>query len=148
MPRDDRTYITVHDGMPEHPKVEGLSDAAFRLLIKSMFLSRDGYIDVGSLPAKTRGEFWDAGIMSAAGLLYIHNDLFRGPYRERDNRDHLPTEIRKAVYERDGYRCVTCSADRPLSLDHIYPWSLGGGDELENLQTLCVPCNCRKGARI
>ena len=34
MPRDDRTYIRLHDGMPDHPKVEGLSDAAFRLLVR------------------------------------------------------------------------------------------------------------------
>lgn len=34
MPRDPRVYITVHNGMPEHPKVEGLSDGAFRLLIE------------------------------------------------------------------------------------------------------------------
>src|SRR6266516_115465 len=34
MPRDDRTYIRVHDGMPDHPKIEGLSDAAFRLLVR------------------------------------------------------------------------------------------------------------------
>lgn len=33
MPRDERTYITVHDGMPEHPKIEGLSDGAFRALV-------------------------------------------------------------------------------------------------------------------
>jgi len=30
---DDRTYIRVHDGMPDHPKIEPLSDAAFRLLV-------------------------------------------------------------------------------------------------------------------
>lgn len=33
MPRDPRTYITVHDGMPEHHKIEALSDKAFRVLI-------------------------------------------------------------------------------------------------------------------
>lgn len=33
MPRDPRTYITVHDGMPEHHKIEALSDRAFRVLI-------------------------------------------------------------------------------------------------------------------
>lgn len=147
MPRDERTFITVHDGMPEHPKVEGLSDAAFRVLIRCMFQSRDGYIDVDSIPGKIRHEFWDVGIMTAAGLLVIHDDLFRGPYRQRDHRARIPTGLRLAVYERDDYRCVTCGADRPLSLDHIYPWSLGGKDTLENLQTMCVPCNCRKGAR-
>lgn len=30
---DPRTYITVHDGMPDHPKIAGLSDAAFRALV-------------------------------------------------------------------------------------------------------------------
>jgi hypothetical protein len=33
MARDPRTYITLHDGMPEHHKVEALSDKAFRALI-------------------------------------------------------------------------------------------------------------------
>lgn len=33
MPRDPRTFITVHDGMPEHHKIEALSDKAFRALI-------------------------------------------------------------------------------------------------------------------
>ena len=33
MTSDVRTYITVHDGMPEHHKIEALSDKAFRVLI-------------------------------------------------------------------------------------------------------------------
>ena len=33
MPKDKRVYITVHNGMPEHPKVETLTDAAFRALV-------------------------------------------------------------------------------------------------------------------
>lgn len=32
--RDDSTYILVHDSITDHPKIEGLSDAAFRLLIE------------------------------------------------------------------------------------------------------------------
>lgn len=32
---DTRTYIRVHDGMPDHPKVDGLSDKAFRLLVEA-----------------------------------------------------------------------------------------------------------------
>lgn len=35
MPRDERVYITVHNGMPDHPKIAGLSDGAFRLLMKA-----------------------------------------------------------------------------------------------------------------
>lgn len=32
---DDRTYIKLHDGMPGHPKVRGLSDKAFRTLVRA-----------------------------------------------------------------------------------------------------------------
>ena len=43
-----RTYIRVHDGMADHPKIAPLSDAAFRLLLETwMWCSRqhtDGYI--------------------------------------------------------------------------------------------------------
>ena len=32
---DDRTYIRVHDGMPGHPKIRGLSDKAFRTMVSA-----------------------------------------------------------------------------------------------------------------
>jgi hypothetical protein len=32
---DERPFIRVHDGMPDHPKVDGLSDKAFRLLVET-----------------------------------------------------------------------------------------------------------------
>lgn len=61
-------------------------------------------------------------------------------------RPHIPDGLRRKVYERDGYKCVRCGATDHLSLDHIWPWSLGGKDEESNLQTLCRSCNSRKGA--
>lgn len=33
----------------------------------------------------------------------------------------------------------------PLTVDHIIPKSLGGSDELENLQPMCAGCNVKKG---
>lgn len=46
---DERTYIRVHDGMPDHPKVIGLSDAAFRLYVSAMcWCSR--YLTDGIVP--------------------------------------------------------------------------------------------------
>ena len=33
MSRDKRVYITVHNGMPEHFKIEALSDKSFRCLL-------------------------------------------------------------------------------------------------------------------
>lgn len=35
-----------------------------------------------------------------------------------------------------------------MEVDHIKPWSAGGGDELYNLQPLCKPCNRAKGNRM
>lgn len=63
-------------------------------------------------------------------------------------RPPIPQETRIAVYERDGNKCSTCGTTENLSLDHIHPWSLGGPDTIDNLQTLCRGCNSKKGARV
>lgn len=49
------------------------------------------------------------------------------------------------VLARDGLKCVHCGATEHLHVDHIEPWSMGGKTELENLQTLCLSCNVKKG---
>ncbi len=59
----------------------------------------------------------------------------------------IPASLRRAVYERDEYRCVTCRSHIDLTLDHIYPESLGGETTEANLQTMCRPCNLRKGVQ-
>jgi hypothetical protein len=55
--------------------------------------------------------------------------------------------LRWRVWRRDGLRCVVCGAESRLTIDHIYPVSLGGTNDESNLQTLCRSCNSRKGAR-
>lgn len=35
-----------------------------------------------------------------------------------------------------------------LSIDHIHPERHGGTLDEDNLQTLCRPCNSRKGSRV
>lgn len=68
---------------------------------------------------------------------------------ERKRLERIELErLRPFVYERDGYRCRRCGAEEPLSVDHIIPRSKGGPTTLENLQTLCCPCNSSKGDRI
>lgn len=47
-----------------------------------------------------------------------------------------------------GNRCVKCGSTEELTIDHIIPLSKGGGDEPQNWQTLCKPCNVRKGNRM
>jgi 5-methylcytosine-specific restriction endonuclease McrA len=56
---------------------------------------------------------------------------------------------RRALFARDGWRCVYCgSATSRLTLDHVIPRSRGGESIWENVVTSCAPCNMRKGNRL
>lgn len=79
---DDRTYIRLHDGMPGHPKVRGLTDKAFRTLVRawcycSQYLT-DGEVvaaaarDLG--PKKTWDELVAAGLAESAPSGYLMHD--------------------------------------------------------------------------
>ena len=58
-------------------------------------------------------------------------------------------EKRQAIYERDERSCCYCGRheselDEALTLDHVRPVELGGGNEAANLVTCCRRCNCAK----
>lgn len=55
--------------------------------------------------------------------------------------------IRPLILERDRRRCVRCGSTERLEVDHVISLARGGSSEVENLQTLCLPCNRAKGAR-
>jgi len=55
---------------------------------------------------------------------------------------------RRALFARDGWRCVYCgSSGGRLTLDHVVPRSRGGNSVWENVVTSCAPCNLHKGDR-
>lgn len=98
----------------------------------------------------------DSDRLRAIAMAELANELMKGA-------DQVPTGLRAAVLERDGYQCKGCGwspdrmiytgadalADiRGLEVDHVYPRALGGSNDLSNLQTLCSDCNARKGARV
>ena len=61
---------------------------------------------------------------------------------------HIPGDVKRAVWARDGGRCVQCQDNRYLEYDHIIPHSLGGANTYNNVQLLCRQCNSDKGDRI
>jgi hypothetical protein len=70
-------------------------------------------------------------------------DAFTSPARRA-----IPDEVKVFVWNRDGGRCVTCSAKDRLEFDHVIPLALGGANTARNLQLLCEACNRGKGAGV
>src|SRR3954471_6889257 len=64
----------------------------------------------------------------------------RVPYRAQ-----VPL-TRRAVFARDGGRCVYCGA-AASSLDHVVPRSRGGAHTWENVVASCARCNHTKADR-
>ena len=57
---------------------------------------------------------------------------------------------RKAVFERTQGRCGYCGVaieSHALTIDHIFPKSRGGRNDVENLMLACRPCNGGKGTK-
>jgi len=68
---------------------------------------------------------------------------------EHRKRGHRPISgsIRYEVLSRAKFKCELCgiSADeKSIEVDHIFPKSLGGKDDLTNYQALCYSCNAAK----
>jgi hypothetical protein len=57
----------------------------------------------------------------------------------------IPEDVKRFVYERDKGRCVACASDELIQYSHVVPWSMGGGNEPENVRLLCAGCNRRQG---
>lgn len=61
--------------------------------------------------------------------------------------DFLP-DIKEAIFKRDRYKCVLCGRGTKegveLCADHVKPKDKGGGNSIDNGQTLCMECNLRK----
>jgi 5-methylcytosine-specific restriction endonuclease McrA len=96
----------------------------------------------------------DKAVPVAAGELVLHSErsavsvpvvvrltrFVRVPYRAT-----VPL-TRRAVFARDGGRCVYCSAPA-TSLDHVIPKSRGGPHTWDNVVSACARCNHVKADR-
>ncbi len=67
-----------------------------------------------------------------------------GPGKTRRGGRHVPAEIRRAVWTRDGGQCRytdgegrRCTARHRLELHHRFPYGYGGGPTVENICLMC-----------
>jgi 5-methylcytosine-specific restriction endonuclease McrA len=68
--------------------------------------------------------------------------MTRIPKAERIKRRTFSAAVRQMY---SGVPCAVCGSDYQLCIDHRIPLAAGGTNELGNLQSLCGPCNARKG---
>lgn len=71
-------------------------------------------------------------------------------YKKIKRSRYITPAVRVSVLHRDSYKCVFCGRTGrqvQLEIDHKVPFSKGGSNNLNNLQTLCIECNRGKGAR-
>lgn len=69
-------------------------------------------------------------------------------YEHKRELEDFTSAQKKAILERDGYRCVICGKSREngveLHIDHIKAKDFGGQATIENGQTLCAQHNFLK----
>lgn len=86
------------------------------------------------------------------GFLCVHNDCYCIVAPSEQMLDegeklslHVSRETREAIFAMDEWTCRACGSEDNLQIDHIMPQSRGGFHDIDNLQTLCGPCNLSKG---
>lgn len=67
---------------------------------------------------------------------------------ESNGSQHISQEVKLAVWQRDGGKCVQCRAVDYLEYDHIIPVAKGGANTIQNVQLLCRRCNSKKSDKI
>lgn len=89
----------------------------------------------------------DCGALSQKSRCAACTAIRRRPRDQRNNAARGGNgwawqRTRRAVLERDGYRCVACgAAGVRFEVDHIVPLANGGTNEPVNLRTLCISCH-------
>jgi 5-methylcytosine-specific restriction endonuclease McrA len=86
---------------------------------------------------------------------YNHIEIIKPKKQPKKNtpgrkRRSISLSTRYKVLRRDGFQCAVCGASGAgvsLEVDHIVPWSKGGSNNMDNLQTLCFKCNRGKGQK-
>lgn len=141
-------WFKVDDSFYDHPKFLDVPNAAVGLWTKAgAWCAKhltDGVISakcvraLGGTPAQIK-----ALIKNGLWEEHPHGYKFVHWRKNQDGkyRKNIRKSVKRAVYERDGHRCVFCGATENLSLDHIVRYADDGPDTEDNLRVLCMKCN-------
>lgn len=89
-----------------------------------------------------------AGVDQSQFKLGGYEPRVHTPDHNRYHKQIISMRLRRIIYARDGNVCRICGTAENLSVDHIHPERYGGTLDPDNLQTLCRPCNSRKGSKV
>ena len=160
----------------EYPKCFFCGSEELRLPIVGISLSMwgDNYSFCDEcLKGCTADEFWESFFnllkyqyppkLKNENLPHEMNEEVNSPqiYSDKNSKKKLSTQekerrkmsngTRYKIMRRDGFKCVLCGRDaddEKLVVDHIHPIARGGKTIMENLRTLCFPCNSGKGTKL
>ena len=68
--------------------------------------------------------------------------------RIKGNKHIGNSEVRKAIFNLYGEKCLCCGSEHNIQIDHVVPIAVGGKSEINNYQPLCKSCNSSKGTKI
>ena len=139
-------YLT-HFGSECSP-VDGYWLALDRLSVEEVE-KRHGFID--HISRKRWGDHWQYAYGLRIAAVVAEGLEVRSCGKSPAGRVKPSPTLRAKVFERDGFRCRRCAHGPPdvrIVVDHILPVAEGGKTNLENLQTLCHPCNAGKSDRM
>lgn len=72
----------------------------------------------------------------ARELDHAHALLAAADSPPKRKREPIPKDVKHAVWQRDEGRCVEWGSDFDLQYDRVIPFSMGGGNSVENHQLL------------
>ncbi|HEX6465022.1 MAG TPA: HNH endonuclease signature motif containing protein [Vicinamibacterales bacterium] len=93
----------------------------------------------------------DALYALVEGAMALAYDDGRRSIHALDTLRAKARQLRRAILERDGYRCQICGVpvvEDDVEIDHVVPLSRGGDSSPANLQAACARCNRRKSNHV
>mgnify|MGYP005651424619 CR=1 FL=1 len=121
-------------------------------------LNRDGYIRRKNLKNTETVRWMDNNLPAPGSRVYRRAAILK--YESKDLAGNKRVPLRLALKEDvlrswrgGGGKCQNPKCDKSgprneFHIDHIYPVSKGGSNDISNLQVLCIRCNQSKGAKV